>query len=92
MPTIELIKGAQYYHISDADYQKLLRALDGSGFSLSDFNFLVRVENPLLPPELNGYFAAFDEITEEEFDFMLNFSSFGLVRISQSVQGYYVGP
>lgn len=92
MPTIELIKGAQYYHISDADYQQLESAVNGSGFSLSDFNFFVRVENPLLPPELNGYFAAFDEISEEEFDFMLNFSSFGLVRISQSVQGYYVGP
>lgn len=92
MPTIELQKGAEYYRISDADYQQLLIALPGSGFELSNFNFLVRVADPNLPENLNGYFAAFDEIDEEEFDFMLNFSSFGLVRITQSVQGNYVGP
>ena len=83
-----LIKGQEYYFLSDSDYDALQNALNGTNFQLVDFGFVLHVESG----PFAGYYALPDSIDSDEFVFLAeNFESFDNPIINLSVQASYVG-
>jgi len=83
-----LIKGQEYYFLSDSDYAGLQTALNGTSFQLADFGFVLHVESG----PFAGYYALLDSIDPDEFDFLAeNFESFDNPIINLSIQASYVG-
>ena len=82
-----LVKGVDYYYVDAQGFTELAALLNGTSFNLDeDFPWFRVTQDGYA-----GYYFPIDEISDDEWDILVQCSNFNTIAVFESVQANYLG-